>query len=210
MFPIPDLRRAGTIASLGLLILAASSCSFNYGAAAPANSEEQPSAVFTRFVHRIVDKGTLVLEIRAERADAYTKGHRTELVGVDFTQYDAKGAVSATGRANSATVYTDSENAQFRGNVRLESKSENSILEAEELTWVSDTKMLSGGLERIVSVSRGDGAWVRGAGFEADLRRRSFSFQESTEGRFVPSSSSSGGSDAGAGTAGAASGKTDR
>ena len=45
-----------------------------------------------------------------------------------------------------------------------------------------------GGLDRTVEVSRGDGSWVRGAGFSADTRRRSFSFRESVEGSMVESS----------------------
>ncbi|MEI6874258.1 MAG: LPS export ABC transporter periplasmic protein LptC [Spirochaetota bacterium] len=190
MAAIPEKRHLGISILVPFLLFFVLSCSFDYGAVVAPRDEEQPDAIFTKFVHRIVDKGKLLLEIRAERASAYTKGHRTELEGVDFTQFNASGDVAATGRANAATVYTDSENAQFRGEVRLLSKSEDATLEAEELSWVSDRKTLSGGLERIVSVSRGDGAWVRGAGFEADLRRRSFSFQEASEGRFVPGSSS--------------------
>jgi len=161
------------------------SCSFDYGDLSRPEGAEEPSAIFTGFVHRVVDQGSLLLEVSAVKAEAYTKGKRTELESVRFTQFAKDGSVSATGRANAATVYTDSENAEFRGDVRLESKSEDSVLEAEELTWVSDAKTLSGGLERIVAVKRGDGAWVRGAGFEADLKRRTFSFQEASEGRVV-------------------------
>ena len=56
-----------------------------------------------------------------------------------------------------------------------------------------------GGIDRSVTVTRGDGSWLRGAGFVADSRRRSFSFRESVEGAFV----SSEGESAGGATAGA-------
>jgi LPS export ABC transporter protein LptC len=172
-------------AGLVLGSLLALSCSFDYGPAPLESDVEQPSAIFTDFVHRVVDKSQLILEVSADRAEAYTKSHRTELTGVTFTQFSSTGEISANGSADAATVYTDSENAEFRGQVRLESQTEDSVLEAEELTWISDTKTISGGLERIVAIRRGDGAWVRGAGFEADMLRRSFSFQEATEGRLV-------------------------
>jgi LPS export ABC transporter protein LptC len=183
----PRNRMLIVLIFLAVFGLLAASCSFDYGdeLAQAQTTEEQPTAVFTDFTHRVVDRDRLVLEIHAARASTYSTGHRTELKSVNFAQYGNEGALAASGKADAATVYTDSENAEFRGHVLLESKSEQAVLEAEELTWVSDRKTISGGLERIVSVTRQDGAWVRGAGFSADLRRRTFSFQESTSGQFV-------------------------
>jgi len=161
------------------------SCSFDYGGLPGADAREEPSAIFSDFVHRVVDKGSLVLEVRAARAEAYDSSHRTILTDVAFSQFASNGDLAATGTADAATLFTDSEDAEFRGRVRLQSKTEDSVLEAEQLTWISDSKTIRGGLERIVSIRRGDGAWVRGAGFEAEMLSRSFSFQEASEGRIV-------------------------
>jgi LPS export ABC transporter protein LptC len=188
-------RLAGTFPILVIAALVAVSCSFDYGDVGAKSEKELPTAVFTAFVHRVVDKGQLLLEMKSDYAESYTKSHRTELEGVTFTQYDSAGKVTATGRANSATVYTDTEDAEFRGDVKLQSTGEDSILEAENLAWNSDQKRLTSGLERIVSIKRGDGSRVRGAGFEADLRRRSFSFQEGTEGVFVTKDANAGSQD---------------
>jgi len=176
--------RAVSLFVLASLLL---SCSFDYGSTKSAATEEEPTAIFIGFVHRVVDKGVIILEIHASRAESFEKNHRTELEGVTFSQFDAKGLLQAAGSADSATVWTDSDNAEFRGDVILDSKREKATLKAETLTWTDSTKVLEGGLERIVSVNRDDGAWVRGAGFRADLRRRSFSFSESSEGRIVAS-----------------------
>ncbi len=187
MAPAPRLRSAGfafLALSVGLLL----SCSFDYGSAKQTSTEEEPTAIFTRFVHRVVDQGTMILEIRADRAESFDKDHRTELQGVTFSQYDSKGALEASGKADSATVWTDTDNAEFRGDVVLESKKEKATLKAESLSWTDSTKVLEGGLERIVSVERDDGSWVSGAGFRADLRRRAFSFEEASEGRIVSGS----------------------
>lgn len=175
-----------------LLLLAAGlavSCSFDYGASKPGTAEEEPYAVFTGFVHRVVDGSTVILEIRADHAESFEKNHRTELTGVTFTQFDSQGALEASGRADSATVWTDTDNAEFRGDVTLDSRREKATLRAETLTWTDSTKILEGGLERVVSVKREDGSWVSGAGFRADLRRRSFSFKEAAEGAIVPEKS---------------------
>jgi len=189
------------LARFALLVIFATallSSSFDYGSAKSTATEEEPTAIFVGFVHRVVDKGTVILEIHAARAESFEKNHRTELEGVTFTQYDSKGALQASGTADSATVWTDSDNAEFRGDVVLESKREKATLKAETLTWTDSTKVLEGGLERIVSVNRDDGAWVRGAGFRADLKRRSFSFSEASEGKIVSSSSAETAPDQGA------------
>ena len=188
MGPARRTARAGLLLVLPAVLLVAS-CSFDYGSNKASSTEEEPTAIFTGFVHRVVDQGTVILEIRADRAESFEKGHRTELEGVTFDQYDSKGALQATGRADSATVWTDTDNAEFRGDILLESKREKALLKAESLTWTDSTKVLEGGLERVVSVERDDGSWVSGAGFRADLRRRAFSFKESSEGKIVPSSS---------------------
>jgi len=179
-----------------MLVVVASllvSCSFDYGSGTSSSGEEEPTAIFTGFEHRVVDHDTVILEIHADRAESFDKDHRTELEGVTFSQFDSKGALQASGKADSATVWTDTDNAEFRGDVVLVSKREKATLKAESLTWTDSTKVLEGGLERVVSVQRDDGAWVDGAGFRADLRRRSFSFREASEGKIVSSSSSSDG-----------------
>ena len=184
---VPSFPRARLL-PLAIIVLFITSCSFDYGSSKSNASEEEPTAIFIGFVHHVVDKGTIILEIHAARAESFEKDHRTELTGVNFTQFDSKGALQAAGRADSATVWTDSDNAEFRGNVILESKREKATLKAEKLTWTDSTKTLEGGLERTVSIDRDDGAWVSGAGFRADLRRRSFSFSEASEGKIVSSS----------------------
>ena len=176
------------------------SCSFDYGAAKSLSNAEEPTAIFKGFVHHVVDKGVIILEIHAARAASYEKNHRTELEAVTFTQFDSRGGLEASGSADSATVWTDSDNAEFRGNVLLTSKREKATLKAETLSWTDSTKTLEGGLERSVSVHRDDGAWVRGAGFRADLRRRSFSFSEASEGKIVSSETTKGAAPQGGGT----------
>lgn len=181
------MARTRTLVLLGVLCgLALGSCSFDYGANGTEGTEELPSAVFHGFVHNIVDQDAKVLEIRAELAESYVESRRMVLRGVSFTEYDrSTGAAVTVGHAERAVVYTDTEDAEFSGSIVIDSSREDALLDAEYLAWDSDAKRLTSRLDRSVSVRRKDGSWIRGAGFSADLRRRSFAFRESVEGNFV-------------------------
>lgn len=131
-------------------------------------------------------RGAKVLELHANRAETYLDEGRTFLHGVSFTEYDrSTGAASATGKADDAIFYSDTENADFSGAIRIQSLRDDATLSAEHLAWDGKDKLLTSGLDRTVEIRRGDGSWARGAGFSADARRKSFSFREAAEGVLV-------------------------
>ena len=177
-------RVAGAAILAALLILGA--CSFNYGGPAGAQGRSPPDAVFHDFVHTVMEDGSRALELKADLAESYQSEGLFVLRGVDFTQFDRiTGQVSAKGRADSATFHTESEDAELSGHISLSSVTEDASLQAESLSWDGKAKLLQGGLDRTVEVRKGDGTWVRGAGFISDTRRRSFTFREAVEGRLV-------------------------
>lgn len=181
--------RALPLALLGLCALLSgaglAACSFDYGTGEAA-AEAGPSAVFTKFTHTVVIRGARLLEIRADRAESYDVEGKTLLYGVSFTEFDEKSHEAiAEGRADRGVIYTQSENAEFSGSIALRSKSEDASLKAESLSWDSKAKSLSSRLDQSVELRKGDGTWLKGAGFSADMRRKSFAFRDSTEGAFV-------------------------
>lgn len=162
------------------------SCSFNYGGPGGAQGGSPPDAVFHDFVHTVMEDGSKALELRADLAESYQAEGLLVLRGVAFTQFDrVTGEASARGRADQATFHTQTEDAELLGHIFLSSLTEDTSLEAESLTWDGKAKLLQGGLDRTVRVRKGDGTWVRGAGFVSDTRRRSFTFREAVEGRLV-------------------------
>ena len=184
------LARAALFAAT-LLLLAA--CSFNYGGEEGAPRPDEPSAVFTGFKHVVYRDGARLLELSAAAAEAYDSEGKTLLHHVTFTEYDrSTGQPSAKGRADEVVFYSDTENAEFSGSIHIDSMRDDATLDAEHLSWDGKEKLLSGGLDRTVSVRRGDGSWIRGAGFSADGRRRSIAFREAVEGVVTSSDTEAG------------------
>lgn len=179
---VSDRSRFVKLYSLLCAALCLVSCSL--GAAYEGKEPpEAPYAVFTDYVHTVVVRGAKNFELRAKKAELYETSKIAVLSGVSFAEYDpATGELVSSGSADSAVYHTDTKDAEFSGSVKVESKRQDASLAGERLVWKDKEKKLVGGLDRTVSIGRSDGSWVSGAGFEADVRRRSFSFRESVTG----------------------------
>jgi LPS export ABC transporter protein LptC len=169
------LLRAAIVASAAAAC--ASSCSLGMTESGK-ELPEAPYAVFSGYSHTAVVRGARNFVLRAEKAELYEKGKKAVLSGVSFEEYDPDtGELLSRGTAEAAIYHTDTKDAEFSGSVRLESKRQDAILQGEKLAWIDKDKRLSGGLDRTVTIGRSDGSSVSGAGFEADARRRAFSFR---------------------------------
>jgi LPS export ABC transporter protein LptC len=179
------LPGAALAALVALAALASAACSLaGYAAEAGASEAEAPTAVFTDYVHTVVERGKRMLELKASRAELYLSSKKTLLSDVSFFEYDPDtGELVSQGRADRAVYHGDTKDAEFSGSVRLESKRQDAVLQGESLLWIDKDKRLEGRLDRTVTISRSDGSSVSGAGFEASARDRSFSFRGSVEGR---------------------------
>jgi LPS export ABC transporter protein LptC len=183
----PARRARASIAGSLLAALAASCSVAGYAPQDASGLNEVPTAVFSDYVHTVVVRGKKNFELKAAKAEVYDTGKRTMLAGVSFAEYDPDtGELLSLGRADGAIYHGDSKDAEFSGSVRLESKRQDAVLQGEYLRWIDKDKRLEGRLDRTVTISRADGSRVSGAGFEADARRRSFSFREGVEGRIEP------------------------
>ena len=174
------LRALAFVALLG-------ACSFDYGAdPGPEQlAEEVPETVLTAATHTVVRDGRMVARISSGQVENYPAAGRAELHDVRYVEYDAGGAVAATGRADRAVYYIESEDAVVAGAVELRSASQAASLTAEELHWDHAGRLLSTGPEQVVAVIRDDGSRVRGAGFEAQLRAKTIHFSGPVSGRLV-------------------------
>jgi LPS export ABC transporter protein LptC len=165
---------------------ALASCSIDYGAGPGEGAEPLPTARFLNYRHTLVVRGKRSLELRADKAETYAQDKKTVLSGVVFTEFDPDtGEEIASGRADSAVFWPDTEDAEFSGSVRLSSTRQDAVLEGEYLRWNGREKKLEGRLDRAVTISRSDGSRVSGAGFSADARKRSFAFKENVSGTIV-------------------------
>jgi LPS export ABC transporter protein LptC len=177
-------------AALGAALAAACASSCSLGMTEGAKElPEAPYAVFTGYSHTAVVRGARNFVLKADRAELYGTSKKAVLSGVSFEEYDPDtGELLSRGTAESAVYHTDTKDAEFSGSVRLESKRQDAVLEGEKLAWIDNDKRLVGGLDRTVTIGRADGSRVGGAGFEADARRRAFSFREGVSGTIVEES----------------------
>ncbi len=184
---LPVAAPALALAMAMAIALSLGSCSLaGYGGESGDGGDEMPTAVFSDYAHTVVVRGKRNFELKATRAELYMTSKKTVLSGVIFSEYDPDtGELLSLGTSDSAVYFTDSKDAEFSGSVRLESKKQDAILEGEYLRWSDKDKRLEGRLDRTVTISRADGSRMSGAGFEADARRRAFSFRESAEGRLA-------------------------
>jgi LPS export ABC transporter protein LptC len=177
-------------AALGAALAAACAASCSLGMTEGEKElPETPYAVFTGYSHTAVVRGACNFVLKADRAELYGTSKKAVLAGVSFAEYDPDtGELLSQGTAESAIYHTDTKDAEFSGSVRLESKRQDAVLEGEKLAWIDRDKRLVGGLDRTVTIGRADGSRVGGAGFEADSRRRAFSFRGGVTGTIVEES----------------------
>lgn len=187
---LPSRAALAVLSALAALTLSACSLA-GYAPQSDENEKEAPTAVFSGYVHTVVERGEKMLELKASRAELYETSKKTVLTGVVFSEFDPDtGELVSLGRADQAIYYTDTKDAEFSGSVRLESKRQDAVLQGEYLRWIDKDKRLEGRLDRTVTISRADGSSVSGAGFEAWSRKRAFSFRGSVEGRIESKSES--------------------
>ena len=177
------MRKSKLAAVIAAAVLVSASSLAGY-APREAEEEELPTLVFTDYSHTVVLRGKTNFELKAARAEVYETSKKTILTDVRFSEFDPDtGELLSLGKADSGIYHTDTKDAEFSGSVRLESKKQDAILEGEYLKWIDKDKRLESRLDRTVTIGRADGSRMSGAGFEADARKRSFSFRESIEGR---------------------------
>jgi len=172
-----------------LLLLAAAlaGCSLDYEEARVAQdmSAGIPDTVMTSFRHTVVTGGRVWVRLEAERAESYVKSKRIVLSGVRFEEYDSAGELVTEGRADRAVFFTDSENAEVSGGIRIRAPGEKAALSAGRLVWTKEGRRLEGGAGELVQIAKDDGAFISGRGFRADFRRRRLEFAEGVTGRYV-------------------------
>lgn len=182
-----SLKNAFLATALASATLALAACSLDYGEAMAEDlAEDVPDTVVLGFSHTVVENGSPRFRLEAERGESYQAQKKMKLIGVRFIEYAAGSRdVSAEGSADSALFFTDTESAQLSGSVRFHSSQDGVTVESGYLEWDGQARLLRSRAETLTSLSDDDGSSLSGAGFNADAARRSFSFGNRADGRFV-------------------------
>ncbi|MCL1814314.1 MAG: LPS export ABC transporter periplasmic protein LptC [Treponema sp.] len=173
---------------LVLFCILLAACSFNYDTVTQDDNESSLIMENTEYTRMV--KGNPEIQIRAEEVRRYETKHSMELDNFSFEQYNAAPErqetipdINARGSAAQARIETDTNNLFIAGGVNIEVISENITIETEELSWQDGDRILRA--PGMVNITRTDGTTLKGTGFTAEARTRSWEFESSVEGLVV-------------------------
>ena len=174
-------------ASLILLLFLFFGCSLDYQAAMGEDtlSEDIPDMIMSGFNHVVFSGGTPSFRLYAGEAQSYTKIKKTLLTDVFFQEMDAEGKVITEGSATKAVFFTDTENAEFSGDIKVYSLKEETFITTDYLYWNDAERLLTGPEEGWVHLKQDSGTELEGIGFVGDLSSKTFFFSKDVSGVYV-------------------------
>ncbi len=163
------------------LILFAVSCS-RAGFEKAVTDEDLPDMILTDASYTLGKPDRTPLRMQAGKIIIYNERNRTVLETPVFTQ-NAKDSdeVELEGSCLRAESF-DNEKVTLEGNVRIVKKSDNVVIECDNLIWDDKTSSLS--TDGIVSLSYKDGTKMTARGFKALLDSNTYEFDVILEGRY--------------------------
>ena len=162
-------------------------CSLDYSEAFLTDDldEEIPDSILFEFSHTAVRKGTPAFRLQADYAAIFDKKKETHLTGVLFQEFDRHGNVITEGKADSAIFFTETENAELVGDLKVHSLSEEVIVSTGYLYWNDQDRTLTGAEDQTVVVIKDDGSELVGEGFFAEIATKSVTFYGSVSGKYI-------------------------
>ncbi|MBN1686181.1 MAG: LPS export ABC transporter periplasmic protein LptC [Spirochaetales bacterium] len=175
----------GVVALCIILIFAG--CSLDYSSAYVTEdmSADIPDSILFEFKHTSVKDGTPVFRLSAGTAYIYNKRNETTLSDILFQEFNRRGEIITEGRADEAVFFTDTENAEFWGDLYFYSLSEKASFQTPYLYWDNEEKKLVGREDSDVLIRRDSGTEILGTGFEAEARTRIVTFSGPVSGTYV-------------------------
>jgi LPS export ABC transporter protein LptC len=170
---------------LYLLLFVCVSCTFDYGQQEVADAD-QPDIVMENVEYVRIRSGDPLARFKAEQAERYEKRQIMKLQNFSFEQFGNHGEdINAYGRAGSAIAEIDTGNITLSSGVRIEVESEDIVIETRELEWKDKERLLLGGEESEVNVTRANGTYFTGVGFRADARAHTWGFEGGVRGTYI-------------------------
>lgn len=168
------------------LLLCLYGCSLDYGQAMADEPSAIPDTVVYNFRHTVVQHGRVLYELEAEEAEHYGSLGQIRLSQVHFSEFDqTDGSLVASGWADRAVFFTQSESADLSGRVVFSTSRDDIEVKTSDLSWDGQDKLLSTPADSLTTIRSGQSS-LSGQGFEADARKRRFGFGQGVEGSFKP------------------------
>lgn len=168
-----------------VMIMVFIGCSFDYGAGENP-SDNRPDIIMNDVNYVRVRNGDPLVRFSAESAERFEKKQIMNVKDFEFEQFQKHGEeTNVQGEVGSAQIEIDTGNIQMENGVRIEVDSDDFSLKTDNLRWEDKTRGVSAKKDDEVIITRSDGTSFSGAGFSANARERSFSFDGGISGVYV-------------------------
>ncbi len=173
----------GKTAAVLLILLALSSCRFDYGEDRPGEAiEDPPDFILHRMTYDVRLSDGSRITFSGDTGEFRDREQEAKLKQAVFSQYDREGELLTVGTADEGIIDLNTEDALLIGNVEIEAVQEGMTFTAPRLSWEREAQRLTSAPEDIVTLTESDGTIIMGRGFTGDLYRRTFLFAKDVEG----------------------------
>ena len=169
------------------VVVLCAGCKLDYKDAELAEemNEQVPNSVLEDFSQVVVRDGKVSYVFSADHAELYDSTKLTYFDNIGFTEYKADGSTGTTGAAQRAIHDSKTDNIIFDGKIILNATVQDFVVKSDYLEWNNEAKILKSLDDTEVSIEQGDGSVVKGRGFVADAKGKSFTLLEKASGRYV-------------------------
>ncbi len=164
-----------------ILLLLLPSCSFKSEEAKSA-AIETPTLVLENAKYTLGQEGERPVVIYAKKISIWELNNKAKLEEITFTQTDENGAITLSGKADSADINIKTKYSVFNGDVEIEEKTNNYFIKSSKIVYDIEKEHLE--TEEALIVTFPDGE-VKGKGLDADLRTNIFNIGKIEEGELI-------------------------
>lgn len=169
------------------VVVLCAGCKLDYKDAdlAEEMNAQVPNSVLEDFSQVVVRDGKVSYIFSADHAELYDSTKLTYFDNIGFTEYKADGSTGTEGAAQRAVHDSKTDNIIFDGKIILNSTVQDFVVKSDYLEWNNEAKILKSLDDTEVSIEQGDGSVVKGRGFIADAKGKSFTLLEDASGRYI-------------------------
>lgn len=166
-----------------LIILTA--CEINYEQLSQVDTIERdiPLIVMDNVRYDEMSGNELSQRVTAETFKVFENPGYVEIYKGDVITYQSDGSVELEGEAGFGRYDRESEDAEVREDISMRFHPEEISVSAKEFLWEDQDRVLRSPESEVVEIIRGDGSIIKGKGFNVDMKTKTVSFQNASEGR---------------------------
>jgi LPS export ABC transporter protein LptC len=162
-------------------------CSLDLTTSGTTNPDDIPLLVMEDFVQTTSQEGRKLYSVQGQRYENFNARQEIRLKEFTFQEYDSEGKVASEGRAEKATIKTQSNDARVEGTLQAKSAKQGVALSVEGgasggVDWNNDEKRMSTVEGSRVSLSKDDGSRISAQGMVLSLKTNELVLEKAVTG----------------------------